>query len=70
MDLLQHPIPLWAILAYAVYMAVVQALPRPEASDGKGYVFLYQFLHLLAMNLALVVDPKKGKGVADAPQAG
>lgn len=59
MDLLTHPIPLWGIFLYLFYMAVVQALPRPEPPDSRGYIFLYRLAHLLAMNLSLVLDPQK-----------
>lgn len=59
MDILTQEIPLWAILSYLIYMAAVQALPRPDETSGKGYVFLYGFLHLLAINLKLAFDPKK-----------
>lgn len=52
-------IPLWAVVAWVVFMCAVQALPRPSSNSPGVYVFLYQFGHLLALNLALVFDPKK-----------
>lgn len=67
MDILNQQIPLWVALVYLVYTAAVQALPRPDATSGKGYVFLYSFLHLLGMNLALAFDPKKA---SPAPRPG
>ncbi len=58
-DLLGVAIPLWVVGAWVVFMCAVQALPRPDDSSSKWYVFLYQFGHALSVNLALVFDPKK-----------
>jgi hypothetical protein len=52
-------IPLWAVASYLVFMCAVQALPRPEQGAAPFYVWLYQFAHLLCMNLGLVIDPMK-----------
>lgn len=59
MDLLNQPIPLWMILCYMVFMALVQAFPQPTGADGKPYTILYQFLHGLSMNVKLLFDPIK-----------
>ncbi len=52
-------IPLWALVVWVVFMCAVQALPRPTLTDSKWYIFLYRFGHLLSLNIALVLDPKK-----------
>ena len=57
--LLNVSIPLWAVLAYMVLMCIVQALPRPTEESSPGFIFLYRFLHLISMNVALFVDPTK-----------
>lgn len=61
MDVLMNvSIPLWALLAYLVFMCAVQALPRPvEGQAAAWYVWFYSFSHLLCMNLTLVIDPLK-----------
>lgn len=46
-------------VAYLVFMAAVQALPRPTDKSSAFYTWFYQFVHLLAMNLKLVADPRK-----------
>lgn len=67
MNLLTQEIPFWIVALYLVYMAAVQALPRPDSASGKGYVFLYGFFHALAFNLALAFDPKKKVQAPDGP---
>jgi len=65
MDILTYGVPLWAILLWAIFMALVQALPRPSETDGKPYVIFYQFLHGLSINVKLLFDPigkKKSEG--------
>ena len=52
-------VPLWAVLAYLLFMCAVQALPRPEQGSPPFYIWVYQFTHLLCMNLSLVFDPAK-----------
>jgi ABC-type multidrug transport system permease subunit len=52
-------IPLWIIASWIVFMCAVQALPRPTTDDPRWYIFLYRFGHLLSMNIALALDPKK-----------
>ncbi|MEN6532229.1 MAG: hypothetical protein ABFD60_13115 [Bryobacteraceae bacterium] len=64
-ELLSATIPLWAILAYLVFMCGVQTMPRPTKRSGAGYVWAYRFLHLLCMNLALFLDPMKKLKTAD-----
>jgi hypothetical protein len=67
MDLLQYDIPIWILLAYMVFMAAVQALPRPSETSSARYTWLFQFLHLLSANIKIAADPRKrenGKGEA------
>jgi hypothetical protein len=52
-------IPLWAVFGYMLFMCAVQALPRPGQNAAPFYVWVYQFAHLLCLNLALVIDPMK-----------
>lgn len=40
-----------AIALYWVFSAMVGALPTPDTTSGKGYVFLFRFLHSLSGNL-------------------
>jgi len=42
------------LLIYMVFSAAVQALPDLDDTSPKWYVFLYRFLHTLAMNFGLV----------------
>jgi hypothetical protein len=58
-DLLTTPIPLWWAFAYMIFMCAVQTLPRPEQNASPLYIWIFGFLHLLCMNLALFVDPAK-----------
>ena len=58
-ELLNYSIPVWMALVYLIFMCLVQAMPRPAAMSSQVYVWAYQFLHLLCMNLALVADPAK-----------
>ena len=67
-ELMNIQIPLWAVAAYMVFMCAVQTLPRPLEGANPFYVWVYGFLHLLCLNLALVLDPtKKLKQEANAP---
>ena len=59
MDFLNQGIPLWLVLVWGVFMALVQALPRPVEGDAKYYVVLYRFLHGLSVNLKPMLDPVK-----------
>lgn len=59
MDILNHDIPLWVLVAWLVYSAAVQALPRPDSTAPGWYVWLYGFAHILAANVALAFDPQK-----------
>jgi hypothetical protein len=68
-QLLNLNIPIWALLAYMVFMCLVQALPRPAGRSNQFYVWVYSFLHLLSCNLALFMDPaKKLQTQPPAPQ--
>ena len=57
--ILSGSIPVWVVLAWAAFMSVVQALPRPAETSPQWYVFVYQFVHALSANWARVFDPKK-----------
>lgn len=59
MELLQQGVPFWALGAYLIFMAAVQALPRPDEDSSKFYVWMYSFLHLLSINVKLAIDPRK-----------
>lgn len=59
MEILNHDIPVWVLLAWLIYSAAVQALPRPDTTAPVWYVWLYGFLHILAANVALAFDPQK-----------
>ncbi len=59
MELLNYDVPLWVLAAYVTFCAAVQALPRPGAASAGWYVWLFSFLHILAANVALALDPKK-----------
>mgnify|MGYP001594517147 CR=1 FL=1 len=68
MDILNQDVPLWVVVAYLIYGAVIQALPRPGATEGKAYTFLYGFAHALANNFALAYSPRKA-GPKPEPEA-
>ena len=56
--MLPHLDEFWTSYAvFLVYASLVHALPEPDGSS-KFYLFLYRFLHALAVNL----DRMKGKG--------
>lgn len=56
------PIPLWALIAYIVFMCAVQSLPRPKETSSPFYIWAYGFLNLLSANWKLFFDPtNKGK---------
>jgi hypothetical protein len=58
-ELLSIKIPLLYALLYLVFMCAVQALPRPAENSRSLYIWIYQFFHLLCMNLQLFIDPTK-----------
>lgn len=39
------------VIGYWLFSAIVGAAPEPDSSSGKGYVFLYRFIHLIGGNL-------------------
>jgi hypothetical protein len=51
-DLLGNPIVWKVLFAYWVYSAAIGALPTPEQSSAKWYVFLFRFGHGLSGNLS------------------
>lgn len=52
-----HPVYL-GIAVYWVYSAAVSALPAPDSADGKGYNWLYKFLHTIAGNISAAFGSK------------
>jgi hypothetical protein len=51
MDLLSNPLVWKVLIAYWVFSAAVGALPTPEVSGNKFYVFLFRFAHGISGNL-------------------
>lgn len=49
-DILNYEIPLWAIAAYWVFMAIVSNMPTPREGE-RWYSFLFGLLHTLAANI-------------------
>jgi hypothetical protein len=46
----QHPYTAGAVALW-IFSAIVSGMPEPEATDGKGYRWLYSTLHSIAGNL-------------------
>ena len=46
--------PFWTFLMYVLFMLATQALPKPDATSGKLYLWVYAFCHLLSANVGLV----------------
>ena len=70
MDLLNQAIPLWVLVAWAVFMAFVQAVPRPTETSGLAYTIFYQFLHGMSVNVKLLFDPRKKPAALPTDRAG
>jgi len=53
-----HEQPEWAIgilfVVWWIFGAAAHALPEPDAATGKGYRFLYNFIHYLFANASKV----------------
>lgn len=64
MELLTQDIPLWLIALYVLFMAAANAMPKPDANDGKGYRFTYAFAQGLAVNLKDAKDSLRQNGAA------
>ncbi len=45
----------FTVAGYAVFSAFTSALPSPEATNDKKYRVLYNFCHILSLNIAKVV---------------
>ncbi len=39
------------LIAFWVFSAAVQAMPEPDETSSKGYVFLYRFANTMAANI-------------------
>ena len=48
--LLAHP-AITTIAAYWVFSAVIGGMPAPDTNSGRGYLWAYNSLHLLAGNV-------------------
>jgi hypothetical protein len=50
-DLLSNPLVWKVLFSYWVFSAAVGAMPTPEASGNKFYIFLFRFAHGVSGNL-------------------
>jgi len=57
-ELLNTGIPIWIVLGYLCFMALVQGMPRPREMAATWYVWLYGSLHFFAVNLKLAFNPR------------
>ncbi len=65
--IMQHPIA--CVVGYFLYSAIVGGMPAPEATDGRGYQWLYRSSHIIAGNLTTAVStrfPQLGEGTVAA----
>jgi hypothetical protein len=51
MDLLSNPLVWKVLISYWIFSAAVGALPTPEETDNKLYVFMFRFAHGVSGNL-------------------
>jgi hypothetical protein len=51
LDLLSNPLVWKVLVSYWVFSAMVGALPTPEQSSNKFYVFVFRFAHGISGNL-------------------
>lgn len=51
---------LYTLIAYWIFNAAVQALPKPGENASPYYVFLFNFAHLLSANVGLLGARKNG----------
>lgn len=57
-ELLNTSIPIWIVLGYLGFMALVQGMPRPKEAAATWYVWLYGSLHWLSANWKLAFNPR------------
>lgn len=55
-------IPYEWLVAYWVFNAAIQALPKPSDASKVAYVWVYNFTHGLAGNIALLGKRTNGNG--------
>ena len=60
-----HPVVFWGGV-YAAFSNLVSSMPDPDATSGKGYIWLYRLLHIAASDIARVA---KSRGIPVAPDA-
>lgn len=64
--------PSFVAASYWIFNAAIQALPDPDATSGRLYVFAYRFTHMVAGNTALARKPYQdasGKRSSTKPEA-
>lgn len=47
-----------AIAGYWIFSAIVGGMPAPDSTSGKGYLWAYNALHILAGNLTSAVSAR------------
>jgi len=57
-ELLNTGIPIWMVICWMLFMALVQGAPRPRETSSTAYVWLYGSLHWLSVNWKLALNPR------------
>jgi hypothetical protein len=72
-QLLANPVMFHALLKlfaiYAIFMAVTSALPTPDVTSSKVYIFVFRFFHALSMNFNRAAVALKVPGAQIEDQA-
>jgi hypothetical protein len=67
MDLVSNPVVWKVVFCYWVFSAAVGALPTPESTSAKWYIFLFRFGHGLSGNLSRAAVALKVPGAEPTP---
>lgn len=57
-----------AIAGYWVFSAIVGGMPAPDTTSGRGYLWAYNALHILAGNLTSAVSARYPALPGDTPK--
>lgn len=50
----EHHQVMCTLVGYALFSSMISGMPSPDDKSGKGYVWLFNTLHLLAANLGRI----------------
>jgi len=61
-----HQVIVTLIICY-IFSSIASALPTPDPTDGKGYKFLFAFIHALVANFARIPQLRAMMGLQSNP---